>query len=302
MMKQVADYTAEHGHQGRAHITIYEDDGGQRYVVVIAEPDDPDYDGPSVTNNIETIAASVVMAHVLPSSATLFFEHYPASMRPGRPPMGRETFDKVSFSNTEADITISADRWTMALGEPDWHPSSRAELQRYTGCNYVGEEGATDNRRPDRGRSTPPQTPPGIERAAEHNMDLSLRWDSPQGDIIVRRVANFEAGFDLGDHLQTTLQTNVAWTVIHHSPSGFEYGYYGSGPADLALNILNMFVAPGADGHQPVECFAGTASRTAWDLHQDFKEQFIATVPREGGIITGSEIRSWIEAITAKEG
>lgn len=92
------------------------------------------------------------------------------------------------------------------------------------------------------------------------------------------------------------IKTNARWSVVHHSPSGFEYGYSGSGPADLALNILNMFVEPGEDGAEPVECFVGVASRTAWELHQSFKEEFIAPLCREGEhTIAGAEIRAWIE-------
>jgi hypothetical protein len=32
--------------------------------------------------------------------------------------------------------------------------------------------------------------------------------------------------------------TNVPHLVTYHSPSGFAWGYGGSGPADLALTIL----------------------------------------------------------------
>lgn len=73
---------------------------------------------------------------------------------------------------------------------------------------------------------------------------------------------------------------NVAHRIVHHSPTGFEWGYYGSGPADAALNILAVFV----DG------------KTAWRLHQRFKEEFIANVPREGGTIQAERIREWILA------
>ncbi|MGH2413464.1 MAG: DUF6166 domain-containing protein [Microcystaceae cyanobacterium] len=38
--------------------------------------------------------------------------------------------------------------------------------------------------------------------------------------------------------------TNVPRSVVHHSPSGHEWSYGGSGPADLALDILNWFVPP----------------------------------------------------------
>src|SRR5579862_9119212 len=70
----------------------------------------------------------------------------------------------------------------------------------------------------------------------------------------------------------TTPVTNVPWSVVSHRPSGFEWGYGGSGPADLALNILNWFVPPGTDSDD-VDCFYGTCSFLAWHAHQARKLQ-----------------------------
>lgn len=111
-------------------------------------------------------------------------------------------------------------------------------------------------------------------------------------DVVLRRVGNPEA---VGG-----CTTNVPHTVIWHSPTGFEWGYGGSGPADLALNILNAFVPPGTDGVEPWEINSvgnkrGICSATAGRLHQDFKRDFIAGMPREGGTIPAQEIRDWIE-------
>jgi len=50
--------------------------------------------------------------------------------------------------------------------------------------------------------------------------------------------------------------------VWNHSPDGFECGYGGSGPAQLALAIL-------------IE--AGLSNERACHLHQAFKWEFIAT-------------------------
>jgi hypothetical protein len=76
-----------------------------------------------------------------------------------------------------------------------------------------------------------------------------------------------------------SVRTNVARTVVWHSPMGFEFGYGGSGPADLALNILNAFVPPGSDGSDD-EC---GASQFAWRHYQAFKREFIAPMDRAGG-------------------
>lgn len=86
------------------------------------------------------------------------------------------------------------------------------------------------------------------------------------GDIVLRRV----------DGRPTT---NVPRQVVYHSPSGFEWGYGGSGPADLALNILLLF----------------TDEATARQLYQDFKWEFVARVPREGGVIERERVVRFIK-------
>lgn len=97
----------------------------------------------------------------------------------------------------------------------------------------------------------------------------------------------------------TFVRVNVPRTVVWHSPAGFEFGFGGSGPADLALNILQAFL-PGRD----VECLHGTkCSRAAARLHQDFKEQFLAHVP-EGTYrieFPAAEIKAWIEVSLPQE-
>jgi len=76
---------------------------------------------------------------------------------------------------------------------------------------------------------------------------------------------------------------NIEQRIKYHSPTGFEWGFGGSGPADLALNILSYFV--------PVD--------EAFRLHQEFKWEFIASVPFDGGTIKNEAIRAWIKS---KEG
>lgn len=79
--------------------------------------------------------------------------------------------------------------------------------------------------------------------------------------------------------------TGVKRRWIYHSPDGFEWGYGGSGPADLALNILGAYVeAP-----------------EAWRLHQRFKFDVIAKLPREGGVIRPRDVYDWILNTWAQE-
>jgi len=88
------------------------------------------------------------------------------------------------------------------------------------------------------------------------------------------------------------LKTNVRWTVRHHSPGGFEIGDPGSGPADLALNIMaTLFPYEGGSFEQ---CFDGKVSRQAWTLHQDFKFEFLTEVDRNEGEVEWGLIEAWI--------
>jgi len=66
---------------------------------------------------------------------------------------------------------------------------------------------------------------------------------------------------------------------VRHSPTGFEWGYLGSGPADLALSILWNFL-----GKEP--------SRI---LYMDFKTRFVAGW-KDKWEITSLEIQNWIDS------
>jgi len=93
---------------------------------------------------------------------------------------------------------------------------------------------------------------------------------------------------------ETGLWTNVPHIVTHHSPTGFEFGYAGSGPADLALNIVEMLLNRIGYHGAREKCWRGDCYRAAFELHQAFKFQFIATTPREGAIIPYEAVESWV--------
>lgn len=89
------------------------------------------------------------------------------------------------------------------------------------------------------------------------------------------------------------LHFNLRRRIIHHSPSGWEWGYAGSGPADFALAIMDYFL-PLKKGGGRVQLWKGHCSVEAWSLHQEFKREFIALLSDEGGTIEGSVIQEWI--------
>ena len=70
--------------------------------------------------------------------------------------------------------------------------------------------------------------------------------------------------------------------IVNHSPTGFEWNYYGSGPAQLALAIL-------------LDCT--NDGETARRGYQRFKDQFIGPAPEEGFTFTESQIRGWLDEL-----
>lgn len=75
--------------------------------------------------------------------------------------------------------------------------------------------------------------------------------------------------------------------IVHHSPTGFEWGYGGSGPADLARSILAD--AAGMD--------------VADALYQDFKWDVVARLPRDGWRMSEVAVREWLQGkIAARDG
>lgn len=66
---------------------------------------------------------------------------------------------------------------------------------------------------------------------------------------------------------------------VYHSPDGFEWGYTGSGPADLARSILTDLYGPGdlVERH-----------------YHDFKRQTIATLPHQHWTLSAQQIRDTI--------
>jgi len=65
---------------------------------------------------------------------------------------------------------------------------------------------------------------------------------------------------------------------VYHSPTGFEWGYGGSGPSDLARSILWDYL-----GKEPARV-----------LYQNFKDTFVAAWGDKWQI-TSREIQNWIK-------
>ena len=74
-------------------------------------------------------------------------------------------------------------------------------------------------------------------------------------------------------------ETNIQQYI--HTSDDFEWGYGGAGPTDFALNILLHFT----HGDEPLSC----------KIAREFRDKYVATLPRQGGTIPRSTIEAFIE-------
>lgn len=77
--------------------------------------------------------------------------------------------------------------------------------------------------------------------------------------------------------------------TILHSPAGYNWGYSGSGPADLALSILCDHL-----GEHPTAKQLRAGETKAQRLHQKFKFKFVAGWEQTWQI-NEDEIAAWIK-------
>jgi hypothetical protein len=89
-----------------------------------------------------------------------------------------------------------------------------------------------------------------------------------------------------GDALCDVLEAGGSYPLPHHvrhSPTGINFGYGGSGPADAARSVL-------------IDC---CNVEIADRLYMEFKRCFISVLPMdEGGTINEETIREWVAAVT----
>jgi len=83
-----------------------------------------------------------------------------------------------------------------------------------------------------------------------------------------------------------------------HSPTGFEWGYGGSGPSQLALAILadHFGHQPNLDEAKRVRDWISkyeTGDELALMLYQGFKGDFITGIETDHWEITSQQIRLW---------
>jgi hypothetical protein len=94
--------------------------------------------------------------------------------------------------------------------------------------------------------------------------------------------------------------TNIPRLVTHHSPDGYEWGYGGSGPADLALNIAEMILIRIGYSGPRQKMWRGECYEIADIIHQELKWEFIAAAPYDGGTIHIAQVERWVRGRLAQ--
>ena len=129
----------------------------------------------------------------------------------------------------------------------------------------------------------------GIARALDR-LAASL---APHHPAPLTVVAETSTAYDAGGEEPTALAVRL-WRgadgtarmtcphVVRHSPTGPEWGYHGSGPADCARSVL----------------LALTDETTADAHYQDFKAEVIARLPKHGAVIQRTVALAWLAGRT----
>jgi len=98
------------------------------------------------------------------------------------------------------------------------------------------------------------------------------------------------------------LTLNPRTDLMNHSPDGLEWGYQGSGPAQLALAILaHHFGLPVPAPRGALALGADTPEIRVIRLHQPFKVATVARFPRHASwSLTTDEVDAALDAIRTK--
>lgn len=118
-----------------------------------------------------------------------------------------------------------------------------------------------------------------------------MKWyegQASEGRVWLDHIVRVYTGTSDKVESKLILQLAPSLELVNHSPDGFNWGYSGSGPAQLALALLLDVLE---DGDKAVR------------LHQLFKERVVANWRQlEDWMITENEIRRIVEELECDAG
>ena len=164
------------------------------------------------------------------------------TIRVGRAEIGQGVINAtIQFVAEELDADWSKIKTEFALESVHLKSNLVYGRRSVAGSNMVYQENV-------RLRQVGAQTRAMLVKAA------AQRWGVPESDLVTEN------------------------SVITHTPTGFEWGYAGSGPLQLALAIL-------------ADC---CDDATALNLHHSFKWTIITELRPDGFVLSEAEVRHWV--------
>ena len=115
-------------------------------------------------------------------------------------------------------------------------------------------------------------------------------WGSPV--VAVHDVVSRTAPVDVS--VIAPCECRLLTVITHHSPDGIEWGYAGSGPADLALSLLADFFDETPERVRDALRSLWAPRSKAAALHQRFKSEFLANEQRDDWQIRADVIDVWL--------
>lgn len=88
----------------------------------------------------------------------------------------------------------------------------------------------------------------------------------------------------VGEEVEVTVDGDALdkrYDLLSASPSGFEWAYGGSGPAQLAIALLAHAID----------------DETACHYYQRFKQEVVAELPEDGWRLTSDDIETWLTEV-----
>lgn len=97
---------------------------------------------------------------------------------------------------------------------------------------------------------------------------------------VIRRIRLGEHGSHVECRVERLGYSSMLQHLVHHSPDGFEFGYAGSGPADLARSIVGHFME---------------TSRPDPRIYQVVKDRLLAGAGGDAVVITSDQLQTIIK-------
>lgn len=120
-------------------------------------------------------------------------------------------------------------------------------------------------------------------------------------DVFVKTSAPYTVMVYLYRDENNVHHTNVPHVCTQHSPAGYSWGYGGSGPSDLALNLCELGLKEIGYVGPRMKCWDGECYEMAYLMHQEFKWKYIAPLDKNLAQLPFSLVTEFVTVYVQEE-